>query len=231
VLPASADAGVSRDIQITGRWLNGCVPVEARATQSLVNGSPLVTVELQEPLTLVACTQAITNYALTTIFVPSVRGRYRLVVVTSSGRFLGESILDVRQATDSRSRYDITGVWYDPATNGSGLTFIHSRANDPLVFGTWYVYGADGVARWFTIQNTRWMSQGNVLEGDLYETRAGSANCPPFSACPVPFSTAQVIGRARMTMNSANSARIEAINPGNPGGAVMFASDLQRIQF
>ncbi|MBL8522013.1 MAG: hypothetical protein JNK75_15250 [Betaproteobacteria bacterium] len=228
VQPATADIGVARTIQVSGHWINGCAPVSARATQFPVNGVPVVTLELQEPLTLIACTQAITPYTLSASFTPVARGRLRIVVVSSSGQFLGEGLLDVRQAGDMHSRHDVTGVWYDPTTNGSGLTFIHSRTTDSLVFGTWYVYGTDGVARWFTIQSTRWLSQGNVLEGDLYETRAGPASCPPLSACPVPFSSVQVIGKARMTMNGAHAARIEAIHP---GGAVMFASDVQRIQF
>lgn len=228
VTPAVADAGTLREIRVSGRWTDGCVPVSAAAAQSVVGGQPAVTIQLQIPLTLVACTQAISPYSLAVSFTPAQRGKHRVLVVTSAGQFLGEGVVDVRQPNDDRSRFDITGLWYDPGTNGSGLTFIHSRTTDSLVFGTWYVYGADGVARWFTIQNTRWVLQGEVLEGDLYETRSAAVSCAPLVACPTLRQSATIIGRARMVMSGAHSAKIEAISP---AGAVLFASNIQRIQF
>ncbi|MBL8514514.1 MAG: hypothetical protein JNJ55_11030 [Betaproteobacteria bacterium] len=231
VIPAVADVGTLREIRISGRWTDGCVPVSAAATQSTVGGQPVVTIQLQIPLTLIACTQAITSYTQAVNFTPGQRGKHRVVVVTSAGQYLGEGVVDVRQPNDDRSRHDITGLWYDPGSNGSGLTFIHSKSTDSLVFGTWYVYGADGVARWFTIQNTRWTLQGEVLEGDLYETRSAATACAPLTACPALFTSATIIGRARMGMTGADTARIEAISPAGQGGAVLFASNIQRINF
>lgn len=231
VTPAVADAGTLREIRVSGNWVNGCAPSTSSAAFQTVGGQSTVTVELRLPQTLVACTQAITPYSQSVTITPSVRGRVRVVVVTDTGQYLGEGSIDVRQPGDDRSRYNVTGLWYDPSTNGSGLTFIHSSTNDNAVFGTWYVYGADGVARWFTIQTTRWTLQGEVLEGDLYETRAAGISCAPLQACPARYSSATIIGRARMAMINANTARIEAISPGGQGGAVLFASNLQRIVF
>jgi hypothetical protein len=231
VAPAVADAGTARELRIAGLWMNGCVPVGAKVAFTRFSGpaaTPVVTVELQEPQTLVACTLAITPYEQRVTFTPTVRGLLRVVIVTRAGRFLGEGVIDVREASDHRSLADITGVWYDPTTNGSGLTFIHSAADDNTVFGTWYVYGNDGVARWFTIQNARWSAQGRLLRGDLYETRGQPASCAPLPACPVPHTTLNLLGQAQMSFGDANTARIEAFAP---GGAPLFASNLQRIQF
>jgi hypothetical protein len=231
IVPTQADLGIPRELRVSGIWMNGCAPVGATAVFTRFSGpesTPVVTIELFEPLTLVACTQALTPYEQRVTFTPTVRGRLRVVIVTNLGRYIGESVLDVREANDDRSITDITGVWYDPTTNGSGLTFIHSRVNDNTVFGTWYVYGSNGVARWFTIQNNRWSAQGNVLVGDLYETRGLATSCQPLEACPVPFTSVTVLGSARMSFSDANMARIDALSP---TGAVLFSSNLQRIQF
>ncbi|HEX4858495.1 MAG TPA: hypothetical protein VFV17_05715, partial [Usitatibacteraceae bacterium] len=119
--------------------------------------------------------------------------------------------------------------WYEPSTNGSGLTFVQSAQVADLVFGTWYVYSADGGSRWYTIQNTAWRSQGSVLEGDLYETRAAGTSCPaPLESCPVPFSALAIIGRARFTLSDEHNGRIEALTA---LGSTLFASNITRIRF
>ena len=108
-------------------------------------------------------------------FTPAQRGKHRVLVVTSAGQFLGEgwSMCANPTTTARDSTSPDFGTTREP--NGSGLTF-HSQPDDgqPGVPGPLVRYGADGVARWFTIQNTRWVLQREVLEGDLYETRSAA---------------------------------------------------------
>lgn len=230
VTPVVADRGVVRTIKIDGLWHNGCPPSVGQVVPAgIFEGSrDFITVRLFEPLTLVACTQAITPYSLTVEYTPDTRARQRLIVLTQYGQYLGEGVLDTRAPDDAKAQVDITGVWYDPATNGSGLTFVQSAATNNLVFGTWYIYSQNGTSRWYTIQNTAWQSQGSVLVGGLYEARGKSVVCPTLApACPVGLASASTVGTARFTLRDRNNARIEALSA---SGALLFASDITRIQ-
>lgn len=229
VTPAVADVGLTRSITVSGNWNNGCVPVGARVDSASDSRQTVHTITLEIPLTLIACLQSFQPYAQTVTLTPTARGLQRILVMTSLGEYAGEAVLDVRAPGDNAPRTDITGVWYDPATNGSGLTFKQSATRPDLVFGTWYVYSADGGSRWFTIQNTAWKAQGSVLEGDLIETRGNPVTCvQPLDACPVTFATYNIIGKARMTLTTDHAAEIEAFSP---LGTKLFGSFIQRIRF
>ena len=227
VNPLVADIDVPRAITVSGTWPHACPPLSASVVSADTSTTNTVVVSLAVPQTLVACAQVLTPYTLSAGYTPHVRGKLRLLVVTNDGQYLGESVLDTRGANDNRSLYDITGVWYDPATNGSGLTFIHSRTNDNAVFGTWYVYDPQGKSRWYSIQNVQWKQQGKVLEGAIYESLGKPVTCPaPFTACPVELGSAVSVGTARITLNGPSSALVEAIGP---QGNVLFSSNLSKI--
>ena len=226
VTPAVADAGVARAIKVSGMW-PGCVPVGATVT-SVVSFPPATrVVRLILPQTLAPCQAAFVPYTVTATYTPTVRGIVKLLVLNVDGEYLGEGLLDTRAPDDHRSAFNITGMWYDPKSNGSGLTFVHSRVTDNAVFGTWYVYDGSGKPRWYTIQNTEWTAQGRVMEGSLYETSA-VASCPaPFTACPARIGLLVTIGRARVTITGDTSARVEALTT---GGTVIFSSDVIRAE-
>ena len=227
VTPAVADTGVARDIRISGTW-PGCPPVGARITSATGSQPGTRVARLILPQTLLPCAAAL-SYSITTTFTPAARGAVNLLVLNVDGEFLGETVVDTRAPDDNHSASNLTGMWYDPLSNGSGLTFVHSRANDNAVFGTWYLYDSTGKPRWYTIQNVEWKSQGRVMEGTLFEIYSLAATCPPpFIACPV-RSGPLMMGtdwRARVTLTGANSARVEALTR---AGAVIFASDIMRV--
>lgn len=224
VTPVVADTRVPREIKISGYW-PGCVPVDAVLPGGGIVQQSTLTVRLVLPQTLVACPAAFLPYTVTVKYTPTLRGTNRILVLNIDGEYLGEGLIDTRAPDDQRPAFNITGSWFDPQSNGSGLTFVHSRVNDSAVFGTWYVYDATGKPRWYTIQNVEWKSQGRVMEGTLYQTSA-VANCPPpFTACPVRFSVLTTVGRARLTITGDNSARVEALNS---DGAVIFSSNVVR---
>jgi hypothetical protein len=225
VTPAVADAGVAREIKITGAW-PGCVPVGATlADGGAVRPSALV-VRLILPQTFAPCA-AYLPYTVTATYTPVSRGITRLLVLNADSEYLGEGLLDTRTPDDNRSAFNITGMWYDQQTNGSGLTFVHSRVNDNAVFGTWYVYDGSGKPLWYTIQDAVWKSQGRVMEGTLYQTSA-IANCPaPFTACPARIGLLATVARARITLTGATSARVEALTS---DGAVIFTSNVIRAE-
>jgi hypothetical protein len=226
VTPAVADAGVAREIKITGTW-PGCVPVGA--TLPAVRSVPptALVVRLILPQTFAPCA-AFLPYTVTATYTPESRGITKLLVLNVDGEYLGEGLLDTRAPGDNHSALNITGMWYDPQSNGSGLTFVHSRVNDNAVFGTWYVYDGSGKPLWYTIQDAVWKSQGRVMEGWLYQTSA-VANCPlPFIyGCPASIGLLAVVGRARVTITGNGTATVEALTT---GGTVIFSSNVIRAE-
>lgn len=231
VTPEVADAGIARAIKISGNWM-GCVPVAAAVTPAMVFAPGTRVARLIFPQTLAPCAAVIAPYTVTATYTPAARGIEKLLVLNVDGDYLGEAWVDTRAPGDDRSAFNITGMWYDPQSNGSGLTFMHSRVNDNAVFGTWYVYDSTGKPRWYTIQDTVWKSQGRVMEGVLIQTLgAGSAGCPPpLTACPSEqFALRLVVGvgRARITLTGPASALVEALAP---GGAVTFSSNVIRAE-
>jgi hypothetical protein len=121
-----ADVGVPRTIQIAGVW-PGCSPVGARVIESGRLAPTTRVVQMILPQTLMPCPAAFLPYTASATFTPTSRGIDRLLIHNVDGEYLGESLLDTRAPDDRRSAYNITGMWYDPASNGSGLTFVHSR--------------------------------------------------------------------------------------------------------
>jgi len=224
VTPAVADIGIAREINVSGHW-NGCAPVGVSLGGYFLFIPTTRIVRMILPQTFAPCPLGMA-YSQSTSYTPVERGKTRILVLNADGEYLGETQVDTRAANDHRPAFNITGMWYDPQSNGSGLTFVHSRSNDNAVFGTWYVYDAAGKPRWYTIQNAEWKGQGRVMEGLLYET-AGVARCPlPFNnGCPASIGSLTNIGRARVTLTGDNSARVEALTA---EGVLVFSSNVIR---
>ncbi len=225
VTPLVADVNVERHIKVSGTWPHACGPLSASVAAPGVNVTGSVVVRLVVPQTFAACAQVLTPYSFTVNYTPTQRGVMKIAVLTNDGEFLGDGSIVTRGADDNSAFSDVTGVWYDPLTNGSGLTFIHDGAN--VLFGTWYVYDSQGKPRWYTIQSVQWKQQGKVFEGTIYETVGRSVTCPaPFLACPVEMSSVSPIGIARFTLITPTTAKIEALTS---LGQLLFSSNLVRI--
>ena len=232
VTPEVADAGVAREIKISGNWM-GCVPVGAAVTPAVAFVSGTRVARLIFPQTLAPCAAVIAPYTVTATYTPAARGIEKLLVLNVDGDYLGEALVDTRAPGDHRSAFNITGMWYDPQSNGSGLTFVHSRVNDNAVFGTWYVYDRSGKPLWYTIQDTVWKSQGRIMEGRLLHTNAPfGSTCPaPLTACPRENGgiglRLMAPGRARVTLTGPATALVEALSL---SGAVIFSSNVIRVE-
>ena len=145
-------------------------------------------------------------------------------------------------STTPASKFDVNGMWLDPATNGSGIAIHHQRATSDAAFGTWFLFDNNGDARWYTLQVADWRQDGGVLEGLL--VRVDGA-CPSTMtiACPATgrIATAQGSGGvvesatkvaspafARITFQSATRARADV---SSLSGGLLFTSDLTKLQF
>ena len=141
----------------------------------------------------------------------------------------GQSVLT---ATDGgASKYDVNGMWFDAATNGSGISLHHRRATTDAAFGTWFMYATNGMPTWYTLQSTFWEGDGSILDGLLYSV-SGECFAINLASCPalgsVTAATAQFPIRARITFQSATRARAEV---STLDGIVLFTSELSKLQF
>ena len=228
--PAMAGAGVAREISLKVLLPLGCLPTGATVVGNEIWRRRTLTIRLEGNLqNFQRCGDIIVAYRASVNVTPLAEGDLRALVVMNDGMYVGEFTLRTRAAISNRSQYDLTGMWYDPATLGSGLTFLHGFTRDDVVFGTWYVYDAFGMPRWYSIQQVLWMAGGQIAEGQIFETTANSVVCvPPFTGCPVAFATFIPQGRARIVMQGPNSAQIQALSP---SGSVLFTSNIIRSIF
>lgn len=225
VEPALAGPGVSRRVSIS--LLAPCDPTTRIVAGNDVARKRTLVARLEFP-NLISC-DAIARRSASVSYTPEFEGDLRVVVVTDQGTYVGEVAIQTRAANGTRSQFDLTGMWYDPASYGSGLTFVHGFTRNDILFGTWYVYDAAGQPRWYTMQNMVWKTGGLEAEGMIYETSANSVVClPPLIGCPVAFATVAPLTRANITIQSANSARIQALTA---SGQVLFTSNIIRAVF
>ena len=215
IVPAAAAAGVARQIRLSVPWPMGCAPTGAVLVPGDVTRHRMLSIrfdgEFDSPT---RCGDIIFNYQVTVNVTPQAEGDLGVIAVTGNGTYLGQTTIHTRAADGNRSQHDLTGMWYDPSTYGSGLTFVHGFTRDDTLFGTWYVYDDQGVPRWYTIQYLQWNAGGTVAVGQLFWTHAGAVQClAPFAGCPVPATSVVSLARVSIVMLGPNSARITALKP------------------
>lgn len=211
VSPATAGPGVVRQISVSMPWLFGCLPTASVVGSDIARKRTLTILLDDNQRDVFSCGDQFVAHRVTVSYRPESEGDLRVLVVSNRNAFFGEAVIHTRATDSNRSLYDLTGMWYDPATNGSGLTFMHGFGRNDTVFGTWYVYDRQGAPRWYTIQNVQWLVGGTFAGGTLYVTRADSTVCvPPFTGCPVALTYAAGLALVRIEMQGPNNARITA---------------------
>lgn len=232
-----------RTLIVSGHHLTGCpysTPFIDPNASLLLNG---VAIRLDPVPTLVACsTTAFTPFRFELPFTPTSAGTSRMVALAAGGEIRGEGLLrTVTTSGATRALGDISGSWYDPATNGSGIQFTHNFGTTDVAFATIYLYDPYGRARWLSVQNAQWVAGGTTLTGDLLEARAeitalpcGSGPCD-LVVSPRHFSTSSKIGTVRITFSGLGT-RSGAVTglfetfSSNTGGA-MFKMDIVKLAF
>jgi hypothetical protein len=227
--PVNAPPGVARTVTISGMWPDSCVPGIAVDESLVTQTRNLFVNRVTNPIGGRVCAQVLTPYRFEFAYTPTVTGITRVVVVGSAST-RGEGRIITTTDGAQRSAKDISGNWYDPDSNGSGLTFTHGYLTSDAVFGTWYVYDRAGVARWYSIQNVVWKDSGS-FEGTLYETAALPGKCPTViddPACPQANVSVKQIGTVKATFtgifpldDTGPQAKIEAFSPTN---TLLFSS-------
>lgn len=206
IKPAIAAPGAERTIVLKGTWPDGCTPTSAQIDAPYNDRLRTVIVQIN----VLAdsgqfCTAVFTPYTLELKYTPKTEGVDNLITVVRSPTqqviIKREDKILVGDPKVIRSADDISGLWFDPDTNGSGLTLLHSFRGSDLVFGTWYIYDRNGVARWYSFQEAKWKTD-SILEGTVYETRSNPC-AAALAACPATAGTPPIyVGLFRMTFKN-----------------------------
>lgn len=229
VEPRVAPPGTPRRIVISGTWPTGCVPTGAVLHEPVNVHKPAIGVIVSEPMTLVACTAALTPYQLSVSYTPTASGQTEVIVMSSLGKVLAEATIVTGDAANPRALLDAAGAYFDPATAGSGVMIAHDYRRSDQLFATWQIYEqGTGAPRWFSIQQGTWSVDGTAWTGSLYETRGGPAVC---ALCPMPLEQVIYRGQVRFTfsVNGANGGLDAALDLLPAGGAPQRLSNLRRF--
>ena len=94
--------------------------------------------------------------------------------------------------------HDFTDLWWNPAESGWGIS-IHTKRTS--FFAAWFVYDAQGVPTWYTLQGGAWLSPMKY-SGSIYVTHAaGNSGLGPISAV-----TATFVGNGVIDFNGYDNA-------------------------
>jgi len=161
-------------------------------------------------------------------FTPRTIGKLRVIMVLPDGR--AESEVEMETVAASHSTISLDGMWFDPDTNGSGISFHHAAASD-VAFGTWFLFAGPpaNATKWYSMQGMQWTAGGSLLAGTVYEVAAAARlSCTAGDDCPRLAAASLPVGSVGVTVLDANNLRIEAIDH---YGRSAFVSFVKRLQF
>jgi hypothetical protein len=232
VNPLVADVGVARTITVSASWPDGCVPVNPTLSTSNIPGADTINIHFTVPQTFAPCTQAVTPYTATFNYTPARAGVQRIAVMLTDGRYLGGGQLITQTANQPRASVDLSGVWYDPASNGSGLSLVHSQTTSDVLAGAWYVFDGAGKPFWYLIQNGRWQSS-TAYVGNLVEAQAAATGCNVLlPACPRPQQSSRIAANISIQILAQDRIRVMVTPHGDVVPAVILADfEATRIRF
>lgn len=232
VSPVVADVGVQRTITVSASWPDSCVPVNPTLSVSNIPGQDTVNIHFSVPQTFIACAQVVTPYSATFNYTPTRAGNQRIAVLLSDGRYLGGGQIITQAPGQPRASQDLSGVWFDPASNGSGLALFHSQSTTDVMAGAWYVFDGTGKPFWYLIQNGRWQSNTTYL-GNLVEIQAGTTACSLLlPACARAQQTTRIAANISIQILAQDRIRVTVTPHGEVTPAVILADfEATRIRF
>lgn len=210
VAPRVSAVGAPRNIFINGCVGPGVIDDAAVATGTLV---------LRVTQYAIGCVQAPTILQYT----PRNIGALRVVVMLSDGTVVAEAQMET--VIGARATVNLDGMWFDAATDGSGISFHHSVSSD-AVFGTWFLFGKRS---WYSLQGMQWIQGGTTATGIAYEAAASPvATCVVGNDCPRAAANLMPVGSVVASVIDQNNLRVEAFDQ---YGRTAFVSSLKRLAF
>ena len=114
------------------------------------------------------------------------------------------------------SDFNVGGLWYEPATSGTGLFLEHKKYQQvDIVFSSWLNYTDSGRTSWYFLSGLSWTSS-RVNKGDIFKTAAPDASFCflfPGVSCIMPLTPSRAtavdkIGSYEIRFNSATTAEL-----------------------
>lgn len=229
VSPRSATPGTPRTITFGGFWSSTCGPSSISIAPATGSQSNALGIMVNLPLTAAPCTADLRPYNFQATYTPLSEGQSEVIAFTNFGQPLAASTIVTAWAEQPKAVFDISGAWIDNNNRGAGLMVAHGWGRQDVVLATWQTYDSSGIARWYSLQETRWSGDGSVLEGVLMETRAAPVACP---ACPTPVNPVIRVGRARLTVefNGANGGLDAKFEQISDAGDVRLLANFSRLR-
>jgi len=103
-------------------------------------------------------------------------------------------------AFDRSFSFNFQDLWWNPAESGWGLNLAHQGNT---LFGTLFVYGADGQPEWFVMSNGKGDSSGGTFTGSLFRTTG-----PVFNASPWTAPTVAEVGTMTLDFSTGNAGKL-----------------------
>ena len=131
-------------------------------------------------------------------------GNYMVLVLNPREPPILKSFTVSRPPTVGSPRVDYSGMWWNPAESGWGLSISHGPTHQ--FFAAWFVYDAAGAPTWYTLESGGWAVSASQTsyDGRVYRYTGpylGSAFDPAKVA-------AKDVGTARVTFSSASSGNL-----------------------
>jgi hypothetical protein len=237
VQPLIAAPNVARLITLRALWPQNCLQPTLLLDSSYVEQANILVIRvLPAPVSPpVLCSDILVPIQLETSYTPTTASALRLVVRSDVPALRQEGNLITSESSAARSLRDISGLWFDATKSGSGLFLQHGFNRTDTVFGSLYLYDQQGVTRWYSIQNGRWLPSGD-LEATLFESRSpnGCTTAPP--NCPAPAVISRTVGTVTISISDANALTRQPIQmllgARTSDNKVLFESfQLNRLEF
>jgi hypothetical protein len=237
VQPVIAAPNVARVITLRPLWFQNCPLPTVSIDPTLLERSNILVIRARRSIVIPPnCTSdVLLPIQLEIPYTPTKAGALRIVMQSDIPSLRLEGNLITSESATVRSLRDISGLWFDPTKSGSGLFFQHGFNNSDTVFGSLYLYDQQGVTRWYSIQNGRWLPSGD-LEATLFETRSpnGCTTAPP--NCPAPAIISRTVGMVTISVSDANTLTKQPIQmllgARTSDNQVIFESlQLNRLEF
>ncbi len=243
VTPENAPENTPRIISVRTSGAFFCLPLFGAMSTAAVTEADLITITFPNfapgftfttPPAIAPCPAIVASVEQTFSYTPTKAGVIRVRVMQANGPLSGGASILTSPKGETRGLADVSGMYYDSNTNGSGLAIHHNVQGEKSgLFGAWFAYDAEGKSRWLTIQETRWETT-DVLVGNLYETKASPNQCASATPlCVTKFSSIQKIGTVRINFfilrpldDVIRATEVRAIGL---DGATLFSSSVYKL--
>ncbi len=243
VNPENAPQNTPRTITVKTSGAFFCLPLFGVMNSTAVDDANVLTITFPNfapgfvfptPPAVAVCPAIVASVEQSFQFTPTKAGVIKVRALQTNGPISGQASILTSPKGETRGFADVSGMYYDNSTNGSGLALHHNaQGTTSGLFGTWFAYDTEGKPRWLTIQETRWETT-DILVGNLYETKANANQCSPNSPlCIARFSSIQKVGTVRINFfilrpldDVIRPTEVKAIGL---DGATMFSSSVYRL--